>query len=121
MNVNRVTFGGNLTRDPELRTTSGGTDIAKWGMAANEYAGSDKPKRTTFIDCVAFGKTALNIVKYFKKGSPMLFFGRIDYSTWKTDAGENRSKVAFVVEKFEFCGDRADSKSSADDNQEVPF
>lgn len=119
MNVNRVTFAGNLTRDPELRKSSNGEiDIASFGMACNEFAGTDKPKRATFIECVAFGKTAMSITKFFKKGSGMLFFGRIDYSSWKDDAGKNRNKIAFVVEKFEFVGDRADSK---DASQEASF
>lgn len=122
MNVNRIIFAGNFTRDPELRKSSNGEiDIVNFGMACNEYAGKDKPKRATFIECVAFGSTAMNITKFFKKGSAMLFFGRIDYSTWKNDEGKTRTKIAFVVEKFEFVGERTESSSTKSDHREASF
>ncbi len=130
MNVNSITFAGNLTRDPELRKTQSGTDICKFGMACNEYAGKGKDKRTTFIDCTAFGVTAVSIDKFFKKGSAMLFFGRIDYSSWTTDSGDKRNKISFVVNEFHFVGDAKDddsgerktkSKSKRISVEDIPF
>lgn len=100
---NKVILMGNITRDPELRQTQGGTSVVKFTVAINDKI---KDKDTTsFIDCTAFGKTAENIAKYFHKGSPILIEGRLRQESW-TDkqSGQNRSKLVIVADKFEFVG-----------------
>ena len=67
-NYNKVILAGNLTRDPELRTTTGGTSVAKFGLAVNRKF---KDQETTcFVDCVAFGKQAELIDQYLGRGAP---------------------------------------------------
>ena len=70
MNYNKVILAGNVTRDPELRTTPKGTSIAKFGLAINRnWTGEDGQKReeVTFVDVDAFGKQAEIVGKYFRK------------------------------------------------------
>lgn len=103
MNFNKVIFGGRLTRDVELKSTVSGLAIARFAIASNFRSG-DKEK-TTFIDVMAFGKTADLIAKYFFKGKEILIEGRLENETW-TDkqTGDKRSKLGVIAESFEFCG-----------------
>lgn len=107
MNFNRILFGGHLTRDVELKTTTGGTVLAKFGMASN-HKYKDK-ESVCFVDLVAWGKQAETLAKYLRKGDPLFVEGRLDYSTWKAPDGSSRSKLEVVVEGFQFLGKGKDS------------
>jgi len=106
-NFNRVFLMGNITRDIELKSTSGGQSIANIGLAVNRrWVGADGEKKedTTFVDCEAWGKTGENIAKFFSKGRPIFIEGRLKLDTWQDkESGANRSKLKVVVEGFEFC------------------
>lgn len=108
MNVNLVVFAGNLTRDPELRSSKDGLAIVKFGVACNEYGGKDEQKRTTFADVVAFGKRGEAIHKHLRKGDPIFVRGRLSFSSWEAQGGGRRSKLEIVVDDFQFCGSKAD-------------
>jgi len=124
---NKVILMGNLTRDPELKNTAGGTALAKFGIATNETYTSqgERKQRTTFVDVVAWGKTGETIAKYLKKGSPIFLEGRLEFSSWKDNAtGQNRSKLEVVVDKFQFVGGSSgtnDAKPAPTAAPEVPF
>ena len=128
---NRVILMGNLTRDPELKHTAGGTSLAKFGIATNETYTSqgEKKQRTTFVDVVAWGRTGEVINQYLKKGSPIFLEGRLEFSSWKDNAtGQNRSKLEVVVDKFQFLGgtksegDARPAPAGGDkDYGEIPF
>lgn len=104
---NKVMLMGNLTRDPDVRTTPGGTTIAKLGLAVNRrFRTRDNEQReeTTFVDIDAFGQQADVIAKYCQKGSPLFVEGRLRLDQWQTSNGENRSKLVVVLEGFQFLG-----------------
>ena len=104
-NYNRVILIGNLTRDPELRYTPGGTPVAKMGLATNrKYRGTDEQlvEEVTFVDVTTFGKQAEAATKYLKKGNPVLIGGRLHYNKWQNAAGENRSKLEVISEDLQF-------------------
>jgi single-strand DNA-binding protein len=110
---NKVYLMGNLTRDPEIRTTPSGLKIAKLGMAVNRRyrtRGDDEVKEeTTFVDIDAFGSQAETLEKYCEKGSPLFVEGRLRLEQWQSAAGENRSKLTVVMENFQFIGGGRDS------------
>ena len=88
---------GNLTRDPELRATSGsGASICRFGLALNrEYVSPSDNQRveeTTFVDVVVWGKQAETVHQYCRKGKQVLVSGRLNSSSWEQD-GQKRSKV----------------------------
>ena len=116
MNVNKVILAGNLTRDPELRTTANGLDIVKFGLATNEKR-KDKEDRTTFVDVTAFGAKAVAINKFFKKGKPIFILGRLDFSSWEAADGQKRSKLGVILDEFQFVG--AKSSSQSDDKYDA--
>lgn len=106
-NFNKVFLMGNLTRDPEVRTTPTGMKIAKFGMAVNRrFRTRDNEAReeTTFVDLDAFGNQAEIIERYCQKGSPLFVEGRLRLDQWETQNGEKRSKLGIVVENFQFLG-----------------
>jgi len=104
-NFNRVFLMGNLTRDIELKYTPANLAIAKIGLAVNRrYTTADGEAReeTTFVDCDAFGKTAETMSKYLAKGRPVFIEGRLKLDQWEDKEGNKRSKMAVVVEGFQF-------------------
>lgn len=114
-NFNKVILAGNLTRDPEHRVAANGNSICKLGLAVNRtYQTRDGERReeTTFVDVDAFGKQADVISKYLRKGQPILIEGRLKYDQWESD-GQKRSKLAVVVENFQFLGGTRDDAAGA--------
>ena len=108
---NKVLLLGNLTRDPELRTTNSGTPVCSFGLAVSRVIrGGDGENReeVVFVDVDAFGKQAEVVSRYFTKGRPIFIEGRLRLDQWETQAGERRSKLSVVLESFQFIGNRSD-------------
>lgn len=105
-NLNKVFLIGNLTRDPELRSTQSGTNVCKFGLAVNRKYNtqSGSKEETTFVDITAFGRQAEVINQYCTKGKPLFVEGRLQFSTWETKEGQKRSKLDVIVENFQFLG-----------------
>lgn len=109
MAFNKVILLGNLTADPELRTTPSGQNVASFSLAVNRTytnAQGERQEETSFINCTAWGRTAETISKYVGKGRQLLVSGRLQQRTWQDkDTGKNRSAVDVVVEEFSFVSD----------------
>lgn len=107
---NKVLLMGNLTRDVELRHTSGNQAVANIGLAVSRrYRSGDGElkEETTFVDCEAWGKTAETMSKYLQKGRPVFIEGRLKLDTWQDkNDGSNRSKMRVVIENFRFIDSR---------------
>ncbi|MDE6576310.1 MAG: single-stranded DNA-binding protein [Opitutales bacterium] len=111
---NKVILLGNLTRDPEVRTSASGTPICKFGLATSRVSrGSDGESReeVVFVDVDAFGKQAELIGRYFTKGRPIFVEGRLRLDQWESQAGERRSKLCVVLESFQFIGNQRDEEA----------
>ncbi len=135
-NFNKVFLMGNLTRDVELRHTSGNQAVANIGLAVNRrYRTGDGENReeTTFVDCEAWGRTAETMAKYLSKGRPVFIEGRLKLDSWQDKEGNNRSKIRVVVEGFQFIDSRGggggggggggsqNDYSSAPPDDDIPF
>lgn len=105
-NFNKVILMGNLTRDVEVRTTQGGMQVAKLGMAINRKwtQNGEQKESTCFVDMTAFGRQAEVLAQYVGKGSPLFVEGRLEYSTWEGQDGQKKNKLEVVVENFQFVG-----------------
>jgi single-strand DNA-binding protein len=104
---NRVILVGNLTRDPELRTTPNGTSVCRFSMAVSrQFRNADGSSReeVVFIEVDAFGKQAEAIARHMGKGKPILVEGRLKLDQWESQNGEKRSKILIVAEGFQFLG-----------------
>lgn len=94
--MNVFAFAGNITRDIEVKSTQGGKKVATFGIAINE--GKDK---TTFLNCVAWEKTAELIAEYCKKGDRLSGSGRIDIRSYEQD-GVKKYSTEVIVQQFDF-------------------
>lgn len=118
---NKVILMGNLTRDPELRTTPSGQSVCGFSLAVNRTwrnADGEQQEAVDYIDCNAWGKPGEIIAQYMQKGRALLVSGRLQFRSWEQD-GSKRSKVEVVVEDFNFVGDgggQAGGDSSASSN-----
>lgn len=106
---NKVLLMGNLTRDPELRHTSGNQAVVTLGLAVNrqwrDQAGEMR-EEVTFVDCEAWGRTAETLSKYLTKGRPVFIEGRLKLDQWENKEGQKQSKLRVVVENFRFIDSR---------------
>src|SRR3989344_2438664 len=103
---NQVILMGNLTRDPELRTTPNGQSVCSFSLALNRsYKGGDGEwkEMTDFIDIVAWGPLGERVAQYLTKGRPALVSGRLQSRSWEQD-GQKRSKVEVVANDVTFLG-----------------
>jgi single-strand DNA-binding protein len=126
----KVIIVGNITRDPELRTTPSGTQVCGFSVAVNrnykDNSGEQK-ENVSFFDCSAWGKSGEIIAQYAKKGSGILVSGRLEQRSWEDKEGQKRSRVEIVVEDFNFVGgangdggNGGSSKSSAASSDVAP-
>ena len=117
MAFNKVILMGNLTADPELRTTTTGQNVASFTIAVNRTwnnAQGERQEETSFINCTAWGKTGETIAKYVSKGRQLLVSGRLQQRTWQDkDTGKNRSALDVVVEEFSFVNDGSRNSTSS--------
>lgn len=110
MSINRVMITGNLTRDPELRATAGGTSVLKLGVAVNDRAKNPQSgeweDRPNFVDVTIFGARAEALSRFLAKGSKVAIEGKLRWSSWESPQGEKRSKLEVVADEVEFLSPR---------------
>jgi single-strand DNA-binding protein len=119
---NKVILMGNLTRDPETRTTPSGQSVTNFSLAVNRTwrsADGTNQESVSYIDCVAWGKTGEIIAQYMQRGRALLVSGRLDQRSWEQD-GNKRSKVEVIVEDFNFVGGGAGGDGGGTSNSQQP-
>jgi len=133
VNFNHVVLAGNLTRDPELRYSSSGKPVAKFGLAVNRTyltQAGEKREEVDFIPIVVWGKQAESCNQYLQKGRPVLVSGRLQYRTWETETGEKRSRLEVVAQRVQFLSgkeevlepqDKIEEPQPEEEIDEVPF
>ena len=106
-NINRVVLTGNLTRDPELRESAGGSAVCALRVASNarrrnaEGEWADKPN---YFDVTVFGAQAETVAAYLTKGRGVAIDGRLDWSEWEDKDGNRRQSVAIIAQALQFLG-----------------
>ena len=122
-NINRVVLVGNLTRDPELRHTPGGTPVCSLRIAVNsrrkDESGQwvDKPN---YFSISVFGNQAESCTQYLSKGRPVAIDGRLEWREWQAQDGAKRESVEVVADSVQFLGSRGDGGDAGGGNQFVP-
>ena len=103
MSINRVNITGNLTRDPELRATAGGTQVLSFGVAVNDRRRNAQTGEwedyPNFVDCTMFGTRAEAVSRFLAKGNKVAIEGKLRYSSWERD-GQRRSKLEVIVDEI---------------------
>ena len=111
--MNKVIICGRLTRDPEMRYTTGenATAIARYTLAVDRRFNRNGDNTADFIPCTAFGKSAEFAEKYLRKGTKMIVEGRIQTGSYTNKDGQKVYTTDVIVESQEF----AESKSASGD------
>ena len=123
-NINRVVLTGNLTRDPELRSTGSGMSVCSLRIASNtrrkDQSTGEWVDRPNFFDVTVWGAQGENCARFLSKGRPVAIDGRLEWREWETQDGGKRQAVDIVADSVQFLGDpNAGSAPSSNGNGEA--
>jgi single-strand DNA-binding protein len=116
-NVNVVVITGNLTKDPELRYTGGGTPVCQARIAVNSRrkVGEEWVDKPNYFDVVVYGGRAEAIVQHLSKGSGLAVEGRLEHQEWDAkDGSGKRQAVKIIANNTQFLGGKPKDSDSAD-------
>jgi single-strand DNA-binding protein len=111
-NINRVVMTGNLTRDPELRSTPSGTSVCSLRLACNtrrKGASGDWEDKPNYFDVTVWGQQGENCAKFLARGRPVAIDGRLEWREWETQEGQKRQSVDIIADSVQFLGGRDDN------------
>ena len=117
--MNKAILIGRLTADPELQTTSSGTDVCRFSLAINRpFKSQSGETQADFLNIVVWRAAAQNCYKFLKKGSQCAVVGSIQTRSYEDNNGVKRYVTEIVAENVEFLGKSA--SSSNDDDYSAP-
>jgi single-strand DNA-binding protein len=109
-NINVVVITGNLTSDPELRSTQGGTSVCKLRVAVNTQRKDGQTgewvEKANYFDVTVWGAQGENCANYLSKGRPVAVQGRLDWREWEDKEGNKRQGVEIIANSVQFLGSR---------------
>jgi single-strand DNA-binding protein len=109
-NLNRVVITGNLTRDPELRTTPSGTSVCSLRVACNtrrkDASTGEWTDKPNYFDVTVWGMQGENCAQYLAKGRPVGVDGRLEWREWQDQSGNKRQSVDIIADSVQFLGSR---------------
>ena len=109
-NINRVVITGNLTRDPELRSTGGGTSVCSLRVAVNtrrkDNSTGEWVDKPNYFDVTVWGTQGENCAQYLAKGRPVAVDGRLEWREWTDKEGNKRQSVDIIADSVQFLGSR---------------
>jgi len=120
MNLNKAMIIGNLTRDPELRTTPNGTNVTSFGVATNfiwNDANGNKQERVEYHNVVAWRRLAEICGQYLHKGSKVYIEGRLQTRSWDDQSGNKRYMTEIVAENMIMLDSKGSYQPGAQQNQ----
>jgi single-strand DNA-binding protein len=114
-NINRVVMTGNLTRDPELRSTQGGTSVCSLRIACNtrrkDQSTGEWVDKPNYFDVTVWGMQGENCAQYLSKGRPIAVDGRLEWREWQDQNGNKRQSVDIIADSVQFLGSREGSEN----------
>ena len=109
-NINVVAITGNLTKDPELRSTPNGTSVCKLRVAVNsrrkDGASGEWVDKPNYFDVTVWGAQGENCANYLSKGRPVAVEGRLEWREWESQDGGKRQAVEIIANSVQFLGSR---------------
>jgi single-strand DNA-binding protein len=122
--INRVLLIGRLGKDPEERTTAGGTRVSSFSLATDQFHGTNAEKTTEWHRVAAFGKSAELCNQYLKKGQLVCIEGSLQTRSWEKSPGEKRYFTEVVAHRVTFLGSKAgnsETQISSEEECATPF
>lgn len=123
MDLNKATLIGNLTRDPETRTTPSGATVTSFGLATNLVwtdAAGQRQKRAEFHNVVAWRKLGEICAQYLRKGHKVYIEGRIQYREWQAQDGAKRNRTEIVANNMIMLDTRGAGQRTAEAASPAP-
>lgn len=111
--MNKIILMGRLVREPGVKITGENLRICNYSIAVNRRF---NPKEADFFDCVAFGKAAEFVERWFHKGNMIAVVGRLEFESYMGKDGINRKFTKVIADEHYFCGE----KSKADESIKQP-
>lgn len=126
VNMNKVILMGRLTKDPEIRYSSGENSIAiaRYTLAIDRRYKREGDAKADFIGCIGFGKQAEFAEKYLHQGIKICVIGRIQTGSYTNKEGHKVYTTDIVIEEHEFCETKKASESEfmqVEDEEELPY
>lgn len=115
--MNKVFLIGNLTKDPEIRSTSTGKKVASFSIAVNEGKDTNGQEVVQYFNLSAWEKLAEIIESYVKKGTKVATIGRLQNRSWDKPDGTKGYATDVVVRELEILTSRADAERMAQQTQ----
>jgi len=112
--INKVLLIGRLGKDPEERTTTGGTRVSNFRLATDTFHGSNSEKTTEWHRIVVFGKVAELCNQYLKKGRLVCVEGSLQTRCWEKNPGEKHYFTEIVASRVTFLDSRERDLSNPD-------
>lgn len=122
MNLNKIFVCGNITKDPEVRTTPSGSQVASFSIATNRIwynQAKEKQQEVEFHNIVAWGKLAEICGKYLKKGGLALIEGRIKTRSWQAQDGTKKYRTEIIAESLQMGPKRQTQEAHQEAPQEI--
>ena len=115
-NINRVVLTGNLTRDPELRSTPSGMSVCSLRIACNtrrkNNSTGDWEDKPNYFDVTVWGAQGENCARFLSKGRPVAVDGRLEWREWEErESGNKRQAIDIIADAVQFLGGREDGPS----------
>lgn len=103
-NINRVVITGNLTADPELRSTPNGKPVCSLRIACNtrRKSGEEWVDKPNYFNVTVWGAQGENAARYLSKGRPVAVDGRLEWREWETQEGDKRQAVDIIADSVQF-------------------
>jgi single-strand DNA-binding protein len=125
MSINRVVITGNLTRDPELRSTGSGMAVLQMRVAVNDRRknpqSGDWEDFPNYVDVVVFGQRGESISRFLSKGSKVAVEGKLRWSEWEDkNSGDKRNKIEIIADDIEFMSSRNEGGSGGGYSSPTP-
>lgn len=114
--MNKVILMGRLTRDPEMRQTTGGIQVCSFSIAVNRRFAKDGQQNADFINCTAWRQQAEFICKYFHKGAMIALVGSLQSRSWENQEGKRQYSTDVVVDEVYFTGSRQETQTGGQDS-----
>jgi single-strand DNA-binding protein len=112
-NINRVVLTGNLTRDPELRSTGSGLSVCSLRIASNtrrkDQSTGEWTDKPNYFSVTVWGAQGENCARFLTKGRPVAIDGRLEWREWQAQDGSKREAVEIVADSVQFLGGRDDA------------
>lgn len=122
--MNNIVILGRLTADPDVRATQTGKTCTNFTVAVDRKYKQEGQPDADFIRCVAWGKQAEVIGKWFNKGTRIALNGRLQTRSYDKD-GQRQYTTEIIVEEFDFCNSKTDTNDCTNvytqDDTDVPF